>query len=101
MRILYSEIDRIDSMGYEDGTKFAVSTERLKRISGSDSGIYEIRVDKRLWRIITLWDVDRQALVMLDAFEAHKNKQLLDKVGECKDRIAAARELIKGGMQWL
>lgn len=71
---LYSLIEQIDSFGYKEGIEFAFKTSHFDTIKSSIPGLIEIRKFSGTWRVLTYHDLTRKKLVMLDAFEAHKNK---------------------------
>lgn len=89
---LFETVKAIESFNYEEGVKFAFDTKRFKTVKRPHLSLIEIRKLKNTWRVLTYWDRGRKKFVMLNAFEAHKNKTLNKFVNEQKELIAAACE---------
>ena len=93
---LFQIIEKIDELGYDNGTEFAFSHQYMDTVKGNGAlGLIEIRVKKKLWRVITYWDQDKKLFVMLDAFEAHKHKTMTNIVKLVKPRLEIVKELLK------
>lgn len=81
---LYDLIEKIDELGYDNGIDFAFNTNRFDTIKGTKLSLIEIRRFGKTWRVITYWSKKKKMLVMLDAFESHKHKdmnEMLKQVG--------------------
>lgn len=94
-RELFAIIAKIDGMGYDDGVEFAFDCRYMDTVRNDEAlKLIEIRVKKRLWRIITYWDRSRKRFVMIDAFEAHKHKGMSDMVKRVKQKAMIAKKLL-------
>lgn len=92
---LFAIIERIDEMGYDDGVEFAFDCKYMDTVRNDEAlKLIEIRVKKRLWRVITYWDRGGKRFVMIDAFEAHKHKSMGDMVKQVKPKVAIAKRLL-------
>ena len=81
---LYDLIEKIDELGYDNGIDFAFNTNRFDTIKGTKLSLIEIRRFGKTWRVITYWSKKKKMLVMLDAFESHKHRdmnEMLKQVG--------------------
>lgn len=84
LNALYDLIEKIDELGYDNGIDFAFNTNRFDTIKGTKLSLIEIRRFGKTWRVITYWSKKKKMLVMLDAFESHKHKdmnEMLKQVG--------------------
>lgn len=94
---LYDLIEKIDELGYDDGIDFAFNTNRFDTIKGTKLSLIEIRRFGKTWRVITYWDKKKKMLVMLDAFEAHKHKDMNEMLKQVGPLAQHAIRLIEDG----
>ena len=94
---LYDLIEKIDELGYDDGINFAFNTNRFDTIKGTKLSLIEIRRFGKTWRVITYWSKKKKALVMLDAFEAHKRKRMDEMLKQVDPLVRQAIRLIEDG----
>lgn len=94
---LYDLIEKVDELGYEDGIDFAFNTNRFDTIRGTRLSLIEIRRFNKTWRVITYWSKRKKAFVMLDAFEAHRSKDMSEMLKQVKPLAKRAVELIEEG----
>ena len=94
---LYDLIEKIDELGYDDGINFAFNTNRFNTIKGTKLSLIEIRRFGKTWRVITYWSKKKKALVMLDAFEAHKCKRMDEMLKQVDPLVRQAIRLMEDG----
>lgn len=94
---LYDLIEKIDELGYGDGIDFAFNTNRFDTIKGTKLSLIEIRRFGKTWRVITYWSKKKKMLVMLDAFEAHKHKDMNEMLKQVGPLAKHAIRLIEDG----
>lgn len=94
---LYDLIEKIDELGYDDGINFAFNTNRFDTIKGTKLSLIEIRRFGKTWRVITYWSKKKKALVMLDAFEAHKRKRMDEMLKQVDPLVRQAIRLMEDG----
>lgn len=94
---LYDLIEKIDELGYDDGIDFAFNTNRFDTIKGTKLSLIEIRRFGKTWRVVTYWSKKKRALVMLDAFEAHRHKSMNEMLKQIEPLAQQAIRLIKDG----
>mgnify|MGYP004550418481 FL=1 len=94
---LYDLIEKIDELGYDDGINFAFNTNRFNTIKGTKLSLIEIRRFGKTWRVITYWSKKKKALVMLDAFEAHKRKRMDEMLKQVDPLVRQAIRLMEDG----
>ena len=94
---LYDLIEKIDELGYDDGINFAFNTNRFNTIKGTKLSLIEIRRFGKTWRVITYWSKKKKALVMLDAFEAHKRKRMDEMLKQVDSLVRQAIRLMEDG----
>ena len=94
---LYDLIEKIDELGYDDGINFAFNTNRFDTIKGTKLSLIEIRRFGKTWRVITYWSKKKKALVMLDAFEAHKGKRMDEMLKQVDPLVRQAIRLMEDG----
>lgn len=94
---LYDLIEKIDELGYDDGIDFAFNTNRFDTIKGTKLSLIEIRRFGKTWRVITYWNKKKKMLVMLDAFEAHKHKDMNEMLKQVGPLAQHAIRLIEDG----
>ena len=93
---LYRIIEKIDGFGYEEGMKFAFGCSYIEPVSTSDNlCLVEIRVKRTLWRVVTYHERRRKKLAMLDAFEAHKHKTMVEMIRQVETRRTIAIRLLE------
>lgn len=100
LNALYDLIEKVDELGYRDGIDFAFNTNRFDTIRGTRLSLIEIREIRRFnktWRVITYWSKRKKAFVMLDAFEAHRSKDMSEMLKQVKPLAKRAVELIEEG----
>lgn len=94
---LYDLIEKIDELGYDGGIDFAFSTNLFDTIKGTKLSLIEIRRFGKTWRVITYWSKKEKALVMLDAFEAHRHKSMNEMLKQIEPLAQQAIRLMKDG----
>ena len=94
---LYDLIEKIDVLGYRDGVDFAFASKRFDAIRGTNLTIVEIRRIGKTWRVLCYWDRPRRALVLLDAFEAHRHKKMDVVLRQLAPLVREAARLIEAG----
>ena len=94
---LYDLIAKLDELGYDDGVDFAFNTNRFDTIKGTKLSLIEIRRFGKTWRVITYWSKKNKAVVMLDAFEAHKHKDMSEMLKQAEPLAQQAIRLIEDG----
>ena len=94
--LLYDLIEKIDEMGYEEGVEFAFNSKRFKTIKHTPYNLIEIRRLNKTWRVIAYWNKQKRIFVLLDAFEAHKDKSMNNMLKQIEPRTKQAIALTKG-----
>lgn len=97
LNALYDLIEKVDELGYRDGIDFAFNTNRFDTIKGTRLNLIEIRRFNKTWRVITYWSKRKKALVMLDAFEAHRSKDMNEMLKQVKPLVKRTVELMGEG----